>query len=246
MKKIILLILIFLTFGCSAKYELTIEENKISETLTLYGEEMDTDKESLYAKFREEYPKYYDEEFMYYAPTEKLDNVDYYEKSITETYYSYNAIYKANFSLDDYKRSRILNNTFANYNIGYNKEENYYYIIAQNLKIYNYNNTLSNIEIRINLNDYVVVESNSAYREMNTLIWNFPKKENNETDRIIVKYRKKQEINNNPIIDNNQNPNNNEVKKDNNFLLIVALFLGFFIILYIVLYLKNRYSKTNN
>lgn len=219
MKKIILLLLLMLTFGCSAEYNLNINENSIKEELILTSEINDTLQSSeYYNEYLDEYPIYYDEEFLYYNPSQKLDGVTYYEKNIDNTEYGYRANYKANFTLKDYSKSRILNNAFENYNIGYDKKEKYYYIIIQNLKIFNYNNAISQIVVNIDVNDFEIIESNANITNGSVLTWNFYKSDDNKNDRIILKYqvnKKNDEEQQKPNSNINNNPSNNTSEENN-------------------------------
>lgn len=234
MKKIILLLLLMLTFGCSAEYNLNISEDNFKEELILTSEINDIfDNSEYYNEYLDEYPIYYDEEFLYYSPSQKLDGVTYYEKNIDNTEYGYRANYKANFTLKDYNKSRILNNAFENYNIGYDKKEKCYYIIIQNLKIFNYNNTINSIVVNIDINDFEIIESNANIANGSVLTWNFYKSDDNKNDRIILKYQIKsenkeetQKPNNN--INNNSNNNTSEEKDTTNDLILVLCGLVIF------------------
>ena len=65
-KIIILVILLLLTTGCTANYNLVIEDEKITETTIISGEENSFyTKSYMYSLYEEEYPIYYDEEFPY-------------------------------------------------------------------------------------------------------------------------------------------------------------------------------------
>jgi len=212
MKKIILFLLMFILMGCSTKYELVIDNETITETLEIISEESDiTKKEENYYTYLEEYPIFIDEEFLYDTPNEKLENVDYYQKSIIETQFGYEATYKSKFEYNDLERSRILNTAFSTSNIGYDRKENFYYINLQNLKIFKYNKDISKIEVNIKLKDYSVIESNATYINDDYLTWVFINDENYKDNKIILNFKKKELINNG----NNNTTNNNE-KNDNN------------------------------
>ena len=182
MKKIILLILfIITTTGCTVEYDLVIDTNELSENLNLKTEEFDTKtKDELYSKYLDEYPIYIDDEFLYYSPTEKEDGVIYYEKNINETLYGYDATYKGKYNFEDFNKSRILNTAFNNQSIGYDRQNNLYYIIVQNLKIFNYNQTISSIKVNIKIDGYKIVETNAHSQNGNYLTWTFYKSNNNK------------------------------------------------------------------
>lgn len=249
MKKIILLLLLMLTFGCSAEYNLDISEESIKEELILSSEISDAlNNSEYYSEYLDEYPIYYDEEFLYYSPTEKIDGITYYDKNINNTEYGYRASYKANYTIKDYSKSRILNNAFENYNIGYDRKDKYYYIVIQNLKIFNYNDAISSIVVNINVNDYEVIENNANTINGNVLTWNFYKNDNNKNDRIILKYQVKENNNeemqkpNNNI---NNNPSNNLPLEDNtnDLLLVISVLIGFVIVVIGIIVINKKIHK---
>ena len=195
MKKriITLLLFIFLTTGCNANYNLVIENESIIETTTFTQEENAFyTKSYMFSQFQEEYPIYYDEEFLYYAPNEKVKGNTYYEKKIMEISNGYEAIYKANYNINNYKRSRLLNLAYENFSVGYDDVKDYYFLIANNLKIFNSNNYLDNITVTIDLKGYEVLECNYHSRNGTIYMWNFDR---NNKGNINLRYKKT--INNN-------------------------------------------------
>ena len=246
-KKIIIVVLLLLmTTGCSVNYNIVIEDEKINETTTFTQEENAVyTKSYMYSQYKEEYPIYYDEEFLYYSPTEKLEENTYYEKSIVETDNGYEATYKANYNIDNYQRSRILNTAYEKYSVGYEAEDSYYYLVANNLKIFKNNKDLSSIKVSITLNDYEVIEGNYSTQAGNTYIWNFDR---NSKGTINLKYKEK-EINN---IDNAQS-SNSESKKNNKSIIdgtssyTIYIFCAILIIIILVGYkLFNNLKEKNN
>ena len=188
-RKIILLLLIIISLsGCSINYDLNIEDDKIVELTTMTQQE-DNNFSSNYimSSYNSEYPIFIDEEFLYYAPTEKIDGNTYYEKSINENNGLYTARYKANYDFNNYSKSRFLDTAYKHYAIGYDNNEKTYYIMANDLKIFSYNKNIDNITVSINLNNYEVIESNHQRKNNNKYIWSFDK---NNPGTINIKFRK--------------------------------------------------------
>lgn len=241
MKKILLLILMLIMTGCSAKYELKIEDNVISEKLILESTENDyLTKEELYGQFLDEYPIYYDEEFLYYAPTQKQDGIEYYEKTLLETQNGYESVHKSKMDFKNYKRSRMLNTAFKNFNIGYDKKEQCYYIIAQDLKLFDYNKSINELEVVVNLNGYEIIDTNSNKYVGNSLTWYFYPNDN-ITEKIIIKFRKKKDI-----IEKEEIKNENLVKQEeeNNIFLLLISFGAFLIIILGIIITNQKRKKT--
>ena len=257
MKKIMILILLLLVVtGCSAEYNLSIEENIIKETLTLSTEEYDTLlKSDLYSQYQDEYPININDEFLYYEPTKRLEGVKYYDKSLEETTYGYIAKYEGSFTFNNYSNSRILNTAFKNKNIGYNRQEKFYYIYIQDLKIFDYDNSLTSIKVKIDLNDYEIIETNASSSVNNKLEWNFFKNDNNKDSKIIVKYEKKQE---NEGTTNNGNPGNNNFQNNQNeqnntqnqkqetklsdIIIVILAILGFLVAIIFIVVIRKKIS----
>lgn len=261
MKKVILFLLMFILMGCSTKYELVIDNETITENLQIISEESDLNKkEEIYYTYLEEYPIFIDEEFLYDTPNEKLENVKYYQKSIIETQYGYEATYKSKFKYNDLERSRILNTAFSTSNIGYDRKQKYYYINLQNLKIFKYNKDISKIEINIKLKDYSVIESNATYINDDYLTWVFVNDENYKDNKIILNFKNKELINNqNNNITNNDNIANNNEKNNNTIidnntekketltsdLLISIIGVGLFLIIITIIFKCKKIINKN-
>lgn len=237
-KLILAIILTLFTTGCSINYDLTIEDGNIQETTTFIQDNNDTeDSTYIYSKYLEEYPIYIDEEFLYYDPNKKVEGNTYYDKSITENTNGYNATYKAQFKIKEYKRSRLLNTAFNNHSIGYDKKEGCYYIIVDDIKTFEQLNTVTNINISITLNGYEVVESNQDSKNNNTYTWNFDK---DDQKSIIIKYKKETKDN---IQEPEEKQNTKELKESKYTLYI---FCGILLIIIIVGYSIFKKIKNNN
>ena len=239
-KKLILAIFIALfTTGCTVDCNLLIEDNKIKETTKFTQDETDEDDSYIYTQYLEEYPIYKNEEFLYNTPNEKIEGNTYYEKTIEKNNNGYNATYKAEYKLKNYNKSRMLDTAFSNYSIGWNKDKKCYYILANEIKIFNENNSINKLKISINLNDYEVVESNNDSVENGILIWNFDKTTEKSID---LQFKEKHDPKDTTKNDSNKNNNNNNDISKNTMLIFFAIVLLTLLMLY---YICNRIKNSN-
>lgn len=239
-KLILAIILTLFTTGCSINYDLTIEDGNIQETTTFIQDNNDTeDSTYIYSEYLEEYPIYIDEEFLYYDPNKKVEGNTYYDKSITENTNGYNATYKAQFKIKEYKRSRLLNTAFNNHSIGYDKNEGCYYIIADKLKIFEQENNINHINVSINLVGYKVIESNQDSVNNNTYTWSFDR---SDKERSIVLRLKKD--NSNVEVKPSNNDKNDTIKKESQYTMYI--FYGILLLVIIIGYLIFRKMKQSN
>ena len=240
-KKLILAIFIVLcTTGCTVDYNLLIEDNKIKETTTFHQESSDTDEKSyMYSQYLEEYPIYIDEEYLYYDPNKKVEGNTYYDKSITDDSNGYNATYKAELKLKEYNRSRFFNEAFANRSSGYDKNEGCYYIIADNLKIFEQENNINHINVSINIVGYKVIESNQDSVNNNIYTWSFDRSDK-ERKNITIKFKKENSNIEIDPSDNKTEPN----KVDSKYTMYI--FYGILLLVIIIGYLIFRKMKQSN
>ena len=248
MKKrlMLLIILILLTCGCSATYDLTIDEtNHYLETLTLASEgNEDYTRRDLFNMYLEEYPIYDSQEFLYYAPTEKKEGNTYYIKNITSNSYGYVTTHKATFDNDSYKDSRILKNSFKDTSIGYNISGDYYYLDLSGLKIFKAQNYISGITVNIKVSDnYVVINNNASSINGNTYTWTFT----GENSRLILNYQDK-EVYNEKKKKQEENKSNNPItptkevtkeEKTNTIIIAVIGLLVYILLMIIILRFRN-------
>lgn len=239
-KKLILAIFIALfTTGCTVDYNLLIEDNKIKETTKFIQDETDEDDSYIYTQYLEEYPIYKNEEFLYNTPNEKIEGNTYYEKTIEKNNNGYNATYKAEFKIKEYDRSRFFNDAFANRSSGYDKNEGCYYIIADNLKIFEQENTVNSINVSINLVGYKVIESNQDSVNNNIYTWSFDRSDK-ERKNITIKFKKENSNIEIDPSDNKTEPN----KVDSKYTMYI--FYGILLLVIIIGYLIFRKMKQSN
>lgn len=242
-KTILLIFILLLTTGCSVNYDLVVEDENITEITSFTQEENATyTKSYMQSLYEEEYPIFYDEEFLYYAPNKKVDGNTYYKKSIIDDGDGYTATYRAEYNINDYQRSRLLNTAYELYSVGYDNDNNNYYLIANNLKIFKNNNDISNITVSITLKDYEVIDGNYDSKSNNTYIWNFDRK---STGNINLKYRKKAE----KLVENDNNVKKKKKKSIINGTSSYTIYVFSFILIIIILfsyYIFNKLKEKNN
>lgn len=186
--KILIIILgIFLLTGCTANYTMEITKDTFDESITIEAYTNDLyDKNSLYASFKEEYPVYIDQEFMYYDPNNKNENYSYYTKTYQELSNGYLFNYRYNYKLKDINRARAINMVYKTISIGYIDEEDFYYISLKDPIIFINNNEITSININLIFNDAIIIENNADNINGSTYTWNLNP---TELKDINIKYR---------------------------------------------------------
>ena len=115
-KIVILSIMLIFLSGCTVDYNLEINDNQIKEETIMYEDSNDKmDDEAINDDFKTAYPIYIDEDYVYYDPFTEQDGYEYYDKSMDKKNNLYVANYKAEYSLSDFKRSRLINMSFKDY-----------------------------------------------------------------------------------------------------------------------------------
>lgn len=231
-KRIIMLIfLAIMLTGCSVNYKLEINDDQVVETMILTQRENSTyTRENINSSYKEEYPVFKDEEFLYYAPTEKIDGNTYYTKDLSSNNGVYTAKYVANYSFNDYSRSRILDTAYKHYSSGYNRSSNTYYITANDLKIFSSNKNIDEIVVSVNLDGYEVVKSNQHNKNGNNYIWTF-----NRGDEGTINIEFKKEGNNTTSTSSNKNNGSStKEKKDYSTYILSGILLILFFIGYLI------------
>src|SRR5699024_4232167 len=147
---LIIIIGIYLLTGCTASYTMEITEDTFDESITIEAYTNDIyDKNSLYTLFKEEYPVYIDQEFMYYDPNNKNEKYRYYTKTYKELSDGYLFNYRYTYGLKDISRARAINMVYKTVSIGYINEEDFYYISLKEPIIFINNNEITSISINL-------------------------------------------------------------------------------------------------
>ena len=176
MKKVlILLVIIFITSGCSATYELTINNNDIKENLTIIEnnvELFDRVNDSGWT-LRESYEAMVSQD-MFSKELYKVKLIDEVDKLGLE--------YKTD-SLKSVYNSSVLNQCYTDFSV---INENGIITIdtGKNFECYDFYENLENIKIVFKTN-HIVEQTNSHEKNGNSYIWNFDK---DKDKQIIISY----------------------------------------------------------
>lgn len=237
-KKIMIIASIFIITGCSATYNITIDESGINEELNINSKTTDESKQI----------------YNYYLPleyeiasnlkpdieNEKYDEVEYYDSKIVSINGFNSLRYNHKFTLDSYKKSSIINTCYPDFDYNlykYNdKEENSYMRIMtlSDPKCFEYYESLENIEINITTN-YEVVVNNADSIHNNTYTWNLTP-QNIKQIYLIYKIDNK----------NFEDPNKKEISSPNATVTYFAIVSIFAIIAYIIYKIIKKQSDKNN
>ncbi len=247
LKLILLILMMCLLCGCTCEYNLKIDGSTYNETFTLQEETTDnSDKSYLNTLYKEEYPIYFSEEFLYYAPNEKKEGNTYYNKNLILENNLLKSTYSATYDNDSYKDSRALKTSFSTINIGYNTNKKYYYLELENLKIFDAENKINKIIINIEVNDeFVVIKNNASNVNGNRYTWTFDDKDAELILRYQTKDNYEESLHNNL---GNNNSNKEPIKNDdtNNTTSLIFALIGlitFIFVLIIFINIKNRNKK---
>lgn len=196
-KFLILFVVLFLT-GCSATYDVIVEENNISESLKISNYDSSswnykigniTYEEMIDSIYNSPIP------VLYYTPgifenDFELNGYDYYSKKIVSTSDNYGISLNFRFNFNDYKNSTIINNTVKKIDI--TKDNNKTIINAYiNNNIFENYNLLDKITINVTI-PYNVTYNNADSISNNVYTW-FIEKNNANTKSISVTYITKEE-----------------------------------------------------
>lgn len=260
MKKIILVVAsILLLTGCSVEYNLTIEEENITENISIIPE---NDEENSMLNIYNKPEEVFLNSPVYSESNEKLEGVEYYSitKVLNANIYQMNLDYKYKFQ--DFINANIVNNSVSIFKFEKNGD---IYILntGANLKIFENYKSLNNVKISIKLSDkYQVILNNAITSENNEFIW-YVDRSNFKTSPITLNFINLEEQKNNGQnsepennvgnnIENNLNNNENNLNNNENLeklentndnIIIGALFIGFILVLILILFIKRLFLK---
>lgn len=249
-KKIILLVfLVMLLTGCDISYNLSINEDTFTESTVFNTTTADGTKEYLYNLYREEYPIYIDQEYLYYDPYSQITGNDYYTKNYNELDTGYIFNYQASYNYDDFSRARSLNTVFNTIGVGYLDAEDYYYLSMSGIKIFNYNNTINTITINIDFDrDAIILSNNADTVSGNTYTWQLNPSNLKDID-ITYKFLhltdpdpkpESPEENNPGNSDNEQNEDVSNWVNDNKLLVFGGVFVILVCVIIIISVIKSK------
>lgn len=170
-------IMIIILCGCDAVYEIEINNNKISEKLTLIEKDSTIFDKQLDSGFtvREMFDSLlYKDEFSKY---------DYIVTSLSNEE-QLGVKYKS-FGINSVRNSSVLNQCYNNYSVT-EDEESIFIKTGNDFSCYEYYENLETIKIILKTN-HEVINSNATLVDGNTHIWNFNKDSNKEINVTLSK-----------------------------------------------------------
>ena len=245
MKKIILLIVcLLLLCGCTADVDLEINDDTLSESVTInYFADGYNSKDDIKESFREYVPVYNSVIVADTEPDEKKDGVEYFNRTLKEMSNGYIFNYKYNYPLVSYNSSRTLKKAFKSASLVKNKVDGTIVLSTDSngLKLFEEYDELTSVNIRIKTNNEVL-ESNGKYKD-GVYIWTF-----NRNDYKKNIYMKMKSNNNTKMVYGNKENTKEEsffskiVNK--NPILSVIIGVGLFIL--VIFVLSKITKKFNN
>jgi len=177
-KRLFLLILLtFLLCGCSANVNITINDNTVTEKISITEAPYDVFSMSdIKQQYRKYIPAFYNVPVIDTMPDEAAENVEYYKMSGTEYSGSYNAFYQYNFKFKEYKNARSIRNAFRSSEVQYDTYEKQILFTTESSGMVLFKNIPALTEVRINIStNYPVLETNADYKNGNVYTWVFNK-----------------------------------------------------------------------
>ncbi len=220
MKKIILIItIVFLSCGCTAEYNLTIDDlNHLTYDEYFLIESID--KEEIESEYNNVFPSNaYDDEDFFSETTEKIDGVSYYE---VEKYYDnkYYIKYHFTFPSNRFDHSVGVKTAFYNFTKKYNEETNTTTLDTGSFDANKFPN-LEELIVHVTINNNVV-SHNADEVDGNIYTWYITDFEN---ARLLLSYE-----------------NSTEDKKDHT-LLALGIVIVFIICLFTFIIIVNKRKK---
>ena len=185
LKKYIFLFLVLLLSGCTATYDVNINDsNDIIESLNITEDDISKFNESNELLHNATYSEYLNTNLNWPTPAynksetnpiepKKIDGVEYYNKSNISTNKLLGINFKYKFKKNNYSESNIINSCF---DIEYSIYGEKIFFKASNFKCFNEYPLLDNAAINLNTS-CKVNEINSDYRDNQKYTWNIKKNE---------------------------------------------------------------------
>lgn len=168
MRKIIIIIILLLTTGCVANYEVTISEDSFTEVLSMSeSNELNIDQ-----IFKEYTPYEYNLEYNPRQNKREADKI-YYEKDMIDDVI--NLKYKGIISI--YNKSGIVNSCFDNFSAS--EYEDRYTIKATNFTCFNKYPNLTEINLKVKIDSEII--STNGKKESDGYSWLINKKNSEKT-----------------------------------------------------------------
>lgn len=182
MKKLLLIAFIsFLLCGCTANYNLTINNGKIVESFSVLGINEINTLEHIESNLVTPTPSKKSDSFDKYT-NEKVEGVDYYDVTRIEEGNLIGLNYKYEFTFDSYYDSNVMNTCYDYFKV-INEDNNITISTSTSNKCMNSNVDVLSININTN---YKVVDSNADKVEGHNYTWTI-NKHNNNNKNIYIK-----------------------------------------------------------
>lgn len=238
--------IVIMCTGCTIEYNINITENNIQEVInvtdTVTANRTQTDILNHYNMW---YPTFVN--FISAGETieiedfnEKVDNIEYHEKSINEVSNGYKYVYKYKYHIDDYYDAYSLATAYIDTTVQKNTDSLVLRTEKENLLCnYNYFDELK-VNITIDPSIYKLNYTNSSKTNNNTYTWSFDRSDCDDSE-IILTLNKISKTQDNITNDNIDDDTNN--KKDYTIyifyaVIILLILAGYFII--------NKIKNNNN
>ena len=199
-KRIMILISLFLvTTGCSVNYEVTLDDNLLSEVLkiTENQDSLTSDYKDLIDNiYNLPQPVYTDADVNPYDETQIIEGVEYYQKNMISSQNEYGIEIKYNHSLNEYEKSNIINRFYKNVTV-LRDGNNITLSTSRNNLCFDIYDNLEEINIIINFDakKYEVITHNADQEEKGKYYWNI--NSSNYNNKSVVIELEEKEIKNN-------------------------------------------------
>lgn len=195
-KRIMILISLFLvTTGCSVNYEVTLDDNLLSEVLkiTENQDSLTSDYKDLIDNiYNLPQPVYTDADVNPYDETQIIEGVEYYQKNMISSQNEYGIEIKYNHSLNEYEKSNIINRCYKNVTV-LRDGNNITLSTSRNNLCFDIYDNLEEINIIINFDakKYEVITHNADQKEEGKYSWNINSSNYNDKS-IVIELEEKQ------------------------------------------------------
>jgi hypothetical protein len=238
-KIIFLATFVLLTCGCSTEVNLNITSDYINEEIVISDNAtLSITKDEIKQEYRNYVPVYKDSEIYDEDPDEEAEGIEYYKRNLVEFSDGYKFTYSYNFPIKKYKNAASINYAFRSFSIIKDEENGTLTIMTDSngLMYFNQYPRLDSLKINITT-DMEVIETNGTL-EHGTYTWEFYENDYKKGVYIEMKLPTSEE----EVIENPSNIKEDNVEDSSNLGKAIILFLGFFVVLIVVIIL-TKFSK---
>lgn len=247
-KKIIMLLtLVFILCGCTARVDIKIDKTSIDETISIvdYANE-NYDKEQVLAKYKKWMPIDKSVVIVDTESDEAKSGINYYKRKVNDLGNGYNILYNYNYAFDEYLNSRSLNTAFKSSFVSYSKKDSTITISTDSAgtNLFNQYKDLDSLLINLESN-YEVIDSNADSVNGNVSTWNLSR-DNNQ--KIYIQYKvpkNNSQSGQSPELEENNSPTGEKEEKTEFPLIfgVLCVILGIFVFFVLVLVVNNIERK---